>query len=445
MPSTHIPIATVTATGSDAVNFTSIPSTYTDLILVCNLKAANSADVSVRVNNDTGSNYSRIWLTGTGSSASSGRNTTLTYFQPEANGYVTNTMSQNMIIQFMNYSNTTVNKTFLSRSNNWEVGVDAIVGMWRNTAAINRIDIAPVGATYFSAGSTLSLYGIASAAVVSGAKATGGNIVTTDGTYWYHAFRSNGTFTPTTNLTNVDYLVIAGGGGGTGSFVNAGYAGAGAGGLRSTLTVTGGGGSLESKISLSANTNYTVTVGAGGNAGGSGGDSGSNSSLSGTGLTTITSLGGGRRNTTGGSGGGGSYDPDTYGLGTAGQGYRGGNGFIVGGGDTNGGGGGGAGAVGGNATSTTAGSGGIGVQITAFATPTGTGVSSGYYAGGGGAAAEASGRTAGIGGTGGGGNGAVAGGNATSGTINTGGGGGAAGGGTGGGGGSGLVIVRYAV
>jgi hypothetical protein len=160
---TYEAIATITATGSAAVSFTSIPSTYTDLVFICNTQAANSADVNVRVNSDTGSNYSRIWLTGTGSSAGSGRNATLTYFQPDANGYVTNTMSQNMIIQFMNYSNTTTNKTFLSRSNNWEVGVDAIVGMWRSTAAINRIDIVPIGATFFSSGSTFSLYGIASA------------------------------------------------------------------------------------------------------------------------------------------------------------------------------------------------------------------------------------------------------------------------------------------
>jgi len=160
---TYVAIATTTATGSAAVSFTSIPSTYTDLIFICNTQAANSADVNVRVNNDSGTNYSRTVLTGTGSAASSLRNSNMTYFQPEVNGYVTNTMSQNMIIHFMNYSNTTTNKTFLSRANNWEVGVDAIVGLWRSTSAINRIDIAPVGATYFSSGSTFTLYGIQAA------------------------------------------------------------------------------------------------------------------------------------------------------------------------------------------------------------------------------------------------------------------------------------------
>jgi hypothetical protein len=443
MPSTYVPLATTTASGGETtISFTSIPSTYTDLVLQGNIIATTAYELFVQFNSDTGANYSTTYLEGNGTSASSGRASNDTKILA---GFSNSTNPNPVVIQIQNYANTTTNKTLLSRSSPAGASVLAWVGMWRNTAAITSVQLKLTSGKSFSAGATFSLYGIANAGVVSGAKATGGDSIATDGTYWYHAFRTSGTFTPTINLTNVDYLVIAGGGGGTGSFVNAGYAGAGAGGLRSTLTATGGGGSLESKISLNANTNYTVAVGAGGAAGGSGGNSGSNSSFSGTGLTTITSLGGGRRNTTGGSGGGGSYDPDSYGLGTAGQGYRGGNGFIVGGGDTNGGGGGGAGAVGGNAINTTAGSGGIGVQITSFATPTGTGVSSGYYAGGGGAAAEASGRTAGTGGTGGGGNGAVASGNATSGIVNTGGGGGAAGGGTGGTGGSGLIIVRYPI
>ena len=163
MAKTYTPIATTTATGSAAVSFTSIPSTYTDLIFVCNLQAANSADVSVRVNNDSATNYSRTVLYGTGSAAGSLRNTNQAQFQPEVYGYVTNTMSENVIIHFMNYSNTTTYKTFLSRANNWEVGVDAIVGLWSSTSAINRIDIAPIGATYFSSGSTFTLYGIKAA------------------------------------------------------------------------------------------------------------------------------------------------------------------------------------------------------------------------------------------------------------------------------------------
>ena len=79
----------------------------------------------------------------------------------------------------------------------------------------------------------------------------------------------------------VDYLVVAGGGGGGGNF----YGGGG-----------GAGGYLEGTgQSLSVSTNYTVTVGSGGPAGPSGttGSNGNDSSISGPGISTVTSTGGG--------------------------------------------------------------------------------------------------------------------------------------------------------
>ena len=60
MPNTYEPIATNTlGSAASSVTFSSIPSTYTDLIVVMNY--ANStglADVFFRFNGDTGSNYS---------------------------------------------------------------------------------------------------------------------------------------------------------------------------------------------------------------------------------------------------------------------------------------------------------------------------------------------------------------------------------------------------
>ena len=451
---TYVKLASYTVPSAVAsYTFSNIPQGYTDLVVITQAGVTASGNAGyMRVGNssvDTGTNYSTTYITGNGSTAVGGRYTSsslgVSFLQPgwgnQASLYTIG------VSNIMNYANTTTYKTIVSRSGSAGtatasgVASEAGVGSWRSTAAINIITLYPEASTTWLSGSTFTLYGIKAALVP---KASGGDVIVQDGSYWYHAFRSTGVFSPKTALTNVDYLVIAGGGGGTGSYVPNGYAGPGAGGLRSTVGTTGGGGSLESQISLSSGTSYTISVGAGGTSGGSGGSSGSNSSISGTGLTTITSLGGGARNTTGGSGGGGSYDAGTYGLGTTNQGYRGGNGYIVGGGDTLGGGGGGSGAVGANATSTVAGNGGAGVQITAFATPTSTGVS-GFYAGGGGAAAEATGRTAGTGGSGGGGNGAVAYAHATNGVPNTGGGGGAAGAGQMGRGGSGLVIVRYPI
>lgn len=453
---TYVKIASTTLTATTStITFSNIPQGYTDLRVVIagnQYTSASYGEYNMRYNSDSGSNYSNY---GMYSNTTQGTTPIANYSIANQTSISlgvmvdftagSNTWVSHSKVDIMSYSNTAAYKSCLVANSMIQSGdysrLTETVGTWRSTAAITSISFHAITDPPFNVGVTVNIYGIKAALTP---KASGGDIIVQDGTYWYHAFTNSGAFTPKTSLTNVDYLVIAGGGGGSGNYVPNGYGGAGAGGLRSTVTTTGGGGSLESQISLSSNVTYAITVGAGGVGTSHPGASGSNSSISGSGLTTITSLGGGPRNTAGGSGGGGSYDPGTYGAGTTGQGYRGGNGYIVGGGDTMGGGGGGAGAVGGNATSTAGGAGGAGVLLTAFSVPTRTGAS-GYYAGGGAGAAEAQGRTAGAGGAGGGGAGGVWYSSGMNAVVNTGSGGGSAGAGYGGKGGSGLVIVRYPI
>jgi hypothetical protein len=436
--SSYTPIATNTLTADgQTVTFSSIPATYTDLVLVINATAVSTAlDISMRFNSDTASNYSRTMLMGNGTSATSGREANTTRTQINNISVITSAAgAYTGIVNIMNYANTTTNKTILSRSNNAATsgGVETIVHSWRKTPeAIHTINLFSEASRDMKAGSTFSLYGIANN--TAGAKATGG-VITSDSDYFYHSFYATDTFTPTQSLT-CDYLVVAGGGGGA----NSGAGGGGGGGGH--LTSIGG-----SPLSVTA-TAYTITVGAGG-AGVTGnnyGGDGTNSVFS-----TVTATGGGGGGTsgtgtgngrTGGSGGGGSYS-GTGGTATASpaQGNAGGAGAIIASIYAGAGGGGGAGGAG--AAATTGGAGGAG----------GAGLSSSINgtattrAGGGGGAVD--GRqavTQGAGGSGGGGN-AVAG-NGVAGTTNTGGGGGGsgynAGLGTGGSGGSGVVIIRYA-
>ena len=170
------------------------------------------------------------------------------------------------------------------------------------------------------------------------------------------------------NLASVDYLVIAG----------------------------GGGGGAYAADNQSSNGAYAV------------GFAGANSSISGSGLTTITSVGGGYGGAynalpggNGGSGGGGGgsagTSPVAGGSPTSGQGFAGGNG-IHSGSSYPGGGGGGAGAAGGNGTSSAYGSGGAGLSSSI----TGSSVT---RAGGGGAGGTDVTIGTGFGGAGGGGNG----------------------------------------
>jgi len=240
---------------------------------------------------------------------------------------------------------------------------------------------------------------------------------------------------------SIDFLVVAGGGGGGRN--NAG--GGGGGGMRTSTQ--------NSPIGIT----ITCTVGAGGAGGtvagvGRASDGGS-SSISGIGLTTITSAGGGGGSQDagvnggdGGAGGGGSYNSGGGSVGGSGntpstspsQGANGGTGYVA---PHNpayagpgGGGGGASGQNGQNSNSSSGGNGGDGTQssITGSAT---------YYAGGGGGCGQPG--YAGTGGQGGGGTGANASpGTGDNGTDGLGGGGGASQGELGGNGGSGVVILR---
>lgn len=164
--STYSTIATYTVPSAQAsYTFSSIPSTYTDLVLVCSASASTQYDLRLRFNGDTGSNYSYTVLYGTGSAAGSARDSNLNFAGIDYYGVPTTTLgNSNQIVQFQNYSNTTTNKTWLSRANLASGGTDAIVGLWRSTAAINSIYIAYIGTAYtIGTGSTFTLYGIAAA------------------------------------------------------------------------------------------------------------------------------------------------------------------------------------------------------------------------------------------------------------------------------------------
>jgi hypothetical protein len=161
MPSTYTPIATQTLGSTvSSVTFSSIPLTYTDLILISSpLTATANLAVQMRLNSDTATNYSRTLIEGNGTSTSSGRSTNED--QVSISFTSTNTTPYPIITQFQNYSNTTTNKTFLSRSSGSTVL--AYVGLYRSTSAISTILLFPSSGGSFTAGSTFTLYGIKAA------------------------------------------------------------------------------------------------------------------------------------------------------------------------------------------------------------------------------------------------------------------------------------------
>lgn len=152
-------------------------------------------------------------------------------------------------------------------------------------------------------------------------------------------YTSSKQFTLTTSAPtfSVNYLLVAGGGGGAAAEGNSGQSGgAGAGGMLDNLTTT-----------FTQGVQYTITVGAGGAATDkyTVGNNGANSTITGSGFTTITALGGGggpdygSDGANGGSGAGGSESGRSGGTGTAGQGNDGGAGGAYQSGGSGGGGG----------------------------------------------------------------------------------------------------------
>jgi hypothetical protein len=427
-----------------SITFSSIPQTFTDLVVMCSLRNATASTAQsgwVKFNGSS-TGYAHKYLGGDGASASSAGDAAATriYIGQVDGATATANTFANVSIYIPNYTSAnykSVSIDGVQETNATTAYATLSAGLWSNTAAITSISLETTAGDYVQY-SSASLYGVAKFGVtpVAGPKASGGDIITNDGTYWIHQFLNSGTFTPNRTLS-CDYLVVAGGGSGG----NGNGAGGGAGGLRSTVTATGGGGSLESPLSLTAQA-YTVTIGAGGAARGAtagNGNVGNNSVFA-----TITSdgggFGGGNNNNigsvggNGGSGGGSSAGVPTAagGTATANQGFNGATTVSHGSGAA--GGGGGAGAVGSTNSSGTGGAGGVGGATSISG-------SSVTYAGGGGGGGNP---TGGTGGAGGGGNGGITG--STAGAANTGGGGGGNNGnGTTTAGGSGIVIIRYAM
>jgi ABC-type transporter Mla MlaB component len=163
--STYTPIATTTASGSsNSVTFSSIPNTYTDLVIVFNGNSttAGSSANSLRVtcNGDTATNYSYTYLAGNGTSAASGRASNQTYW--DAIDIAQASSTGMAILHFMNYANTTTFKTMISRSSVASVETLTAVNLWRKTPeAITSITL-DANRTITS-GSTFTLYGLAAA------------------------------------------------------------------------------------------------------------------------------------------------------------------------------------------------------------------------------------------------------------------------------------------
>jgi hypothetical protein len=169
MPITYESIATTTL-GSAAAShtFSSIPATYTDLVLVINniFSTTSSPYIVLQFNSDTTSNYSSTILEGSGSAASSNRWTSQTEMYMGYNVASGTTSIGMALINIFNYANTTTFKTVLARINNLNSsfpGTGATVGLWKKSPeAINSVKVFQ-NAGNLPSGTVLTLYGVKAA------------------------------------------------------------------------------------------------------------------------------------------------------------------------------------------------------------------------------------------------------------------------------------------
>ena len=169
LPGDYVSIATVTAGagGISGITFSSIPSTYQHLqirgIARYSSSGSGGASIYMRLNSDTGSNYSYHSLSGNGTAAAANGAATQTEMyiaESPTTTYTANTFS-GIVIDILDYANTNKYKTIRSLTG-WDSNGSGVValesGNWRSTSAVSTI-LLNFGAN-FAQYSSFALYGI---------------------------------------------------------------------------------------------------------------------------------------------------------------------------------------------------------------------------------------------------------------------------------------------
>jgi hypothetical protein len=165
MPTTYEPIATQTlGSSTTTVTFSSIPNTYTDLLLVSVFAVTAGMDILLRFNGDSSSNYSatRLFANNSSSTVTVGRVNSYTGIQPRTSADQQLALTTILKHNIMNYLNTNTNKVVLGRYD-YPSQIEMHTGVWRSTAAITSLSLTAEAGPQFATNSIFTLYGIKAA------------------------------------------------------------------------------------------------------------------------------------------------------------------------------------------------------------------------------------------------------------------------------------------
>lgn len=170
-------IATVTvgAGGASSISFSSIVGTYSHLQVRCFAQTNRGTyaidEMKLNFNGITTSSYTAHYLTGDGSAAASSADTLPNTYMRVGVGNIGTSVASNwgaVVLDILNYSNSTTNKTVRGLGgtdcNGTVAGLGGKIvlnsGAFLSTSAITSITLAPLQSSLFNQYSSFALYGI---------------------------------------------------------------------------------------------------------------------------------------------------------------------------------------------------------------------------------------------------------------------------------------------
>jgi hypothetical protein len=174
MPSTYTLISSnVLGSNSASVTFSSIPATFTDLVIRASVRTSEGGrrgNILIQLNSDSATNYSSTWILGYSSTPSSARQSNSTSLFGNEDNTNGNTTTSNTFGSFELYlpnylasQNKPMSAIGIIENNSdidGQYGIFPIAGLWRNTAAVTSITLFNTSTFEFSSGSSFYLYGI---------------------------------------------------------------------------------------------------------------------------------------------------------------------------------------------------------------------------------------------------------------------------------------------
>jgi hypothetical protein len=160
--------STVGSGGASSIDFTSIPSTYTDLCIKVSARTSTGNGTCAITFNGSTSGYSYKYLYGNGSTTNNGSSSSATSIDSGVYNYLGSTANTfaNAELYIPNYSgssNKSVSLDTVNENNATEAYAWLEAALWSNSAAINRVTITAPATFTFVQYSTAYLYGVKNA------------------------------------------------------------------------------------------------------------------------------------------------------------------------------------------------------------------------------------------------------------------------------------------